>query len=123
MPSNALRVLADAAGATSPIYAVFLALISGSLVAGAVAIYKARPDRDLTVASTAEKQVVLSMNMLENERSRADRAEKRVDELETELETAEAELVAMRKEVAELTRRLDDALARTRSSRGGNPHA
>jgi predicted RNase H-like nuclease (RuvC/YqgF family) len=120
LPSSALVVLADAGSSTNPVYAVFLALIGGSLIAGAVAVYKARPERDLTVASTAEKQVVLSMSMLAGERERADRAEKRATELEAELEVAEAELVAMRTEVADLTRRLEAALTRTRASRDHN---
>jgi predicted RNase H-like nuclease (RuvC/YqgF family) len=111
----------------SPYTALFAAFVSGSFIVAAVSLYKARPDRDLTVASTAEKQVVLSMSMLNSERERADKAEARAAAAEAENERLEAELVALQAEVLALTRTLEQALTRNRAQRdnrpGGNGHA
>jgi predicted RNase H-like nuclease (RuvC/YqgF family) len=110
-------LLAAGSPATSPITALFIALVGGGLFTAAVAVYKARPERNLVVASTSEKQVTNAMAMLAAERERANRAELRAEHLETENDALQAELEQLRDQVVELSRRLDEALARTHHAR------
>lgn len=117
LPLNNLLILAAEAPSAGnlPLLAYFfIAILSGGMILALVAVYKARPERDLTVASTAEKQVAASLHMLADETKRADRAEKRNAELEAALETMQVELEALRAQVEDLTDRLGNLLRESR---------